>query len=335
MENYIGKICPFCKTEITEADAVKVCPACDIPHHEGCWNENHGCTTFGCSQQNSVTQQVTPEPQPTAPTSICSNCGAPLGDGQAFCPQCGTPKAAAPKPNLCRNCGAPLGDGQAFCPSCGYRAAAVVDTSSNSAIDQFNNSINQQKKKSKSLPIVIAAVLGIVVLIGIVGGTLSKEKQAEDDRKQTQAAVDDYLEDAEAFYTAILASGSTMEDIGNEMKTSWSAYVNSKYYNGKRYYSVDSAIAAAQLYVYSDITAVKNANSNIETLYKQLLTVPDTSNQQLQEIKDTVKETYQAYQDMYDCVISPSGNYNSWTSEFKTTDSELADAIGDLGMLLE
>lgn len=42
MENYIGKICPFCKTEITEADTVKVCPACNIPHHESCWQENHG-----------------------------------------------------------------------------------------------------------------------------------------------------------------------------------------------------------------------------------------------------------------------------------------------------
>ena len=42
MENYIGKICPFCKTEIKEGDTVKVCPACNIPHHESCWEENKG-----------------------------------------------------------------------------------------------------------------------------------------------------------------------------------------------------------------------------------------------------------------------------------------------------
>lgn len=98
MENYIGKICPFCKTEITEADTVKVCPACGIPHHEGCWEENHGCTTFGCSEQHYDAQH-------TNPTDVCTNCGAPLGDGQAFCPKCGTPKAAAPKKNICGKCG--------------------------------------------------------------------------------------------------------------------------------------------------------------------------------------------------------------------------------------
>ena len=83
MENYVGKICPFCKTEIKEADAVMVCPACGIAHHAECWNENKGCTTFGCSQQHYEAQQ-------TNPSAVCSNCGAPLGDSQAFCPACGT-----------------------------------------------------------------------------------------------------------------------------------------------------------------------------------------------------------------------------------------------------
>ena len=30
MEDYVGKICPFCKTEIKEGDSVKVCPACGM-----------------------------------------------------------------------------------------------------------------------------------------------------------------------------------------------------------------------------------------------------------------------------------------------------------------
>ena len=92
MEETTGKICPFCKTEIKEGDAVKMCPECGIPHHEACWEENKGCTTFGCSQQHY-------EEQHTNPTDVCQNCGAPLGDGQEFCPKCGTPKNA-PKKNV-------------------------------------------------------------------------------------------------------------------------------------------------------------------------------------------------------------------------------------------
>ena len=90
MENYIGKICPYCKTEIKEGEAVKVCPACGIAHHESCWEENHGCTTFGCSQQNSV--------QPQAAKAFCVKCGAELPAGSSFCVQCGTPVSPAPTP---------------------------------------------------------------------------------------------------------------------------------------------------------------------------------------------------------------------------------------------
>ena len=159
MENYIGKICPFCKTEITENDTVKVCPACGIPHHEGCWEENHGCTTFGCSEQHY-------EAQHTNPTDVCANCGAPLGDGQAFCPKCGTPKAAAPKKNVCGKCGNELADGQEFCPKCGQRAGLVIDSGVSSAINQFNAGIDKsnEAKKKKPIKAIIAAVAAVAVI---------------------------------------------------------------------------------------------------------------------------------------------------------------------------
>ena len=40
MDEYVGKICPYCKTEIKEGEDVKVCPECGIPHHAACWEEN-------------------------------------------------------------------------------------------------------------------------------------------------------------------------------------------------------------------------------------------------------------------------------------------------------
>lgn len=159
MENYIGKICPFCKTEIKEGDAVKVCPSCGIPHHEGCWEENKGCTTFGCAEQHY-------EAQGTNPTDVCSNCGATLGDGQQFCPKCGTAKNA-PKKNVCGKCGAELQDGQEFCPKCGQKAGLALDQDVNSAINQFNAGVNKsnEAKKKKPMKIIIAAVAVVVVAI--------------------------------------------------------------------------------------------------------------------------------------------------------------------------
>lgn len=159
MENHLGKICPYCKTPITIYDTVKECPACGIPHHENCWNENHGCTTFGCSQQNYQAQN-------TNPTSVCSNCGAPMGDGQAFCTKCGTAKAAAPKKNFCTSCGNELAEGQSFCPNCGQRAGLAVDNTAAAAISQFNANIQQQKSKKKlTLPIILGGVAVVILVL--------------------------------------------------------------------------------------------------------------------------------------------------------------------------
>lgn len=158
MENYVGKICPFCKTEIKETDTVKVCPACGIPHHVGCWEENHGCTTFGCSEQHY-------EAQHTNPTDVCTNCGAPLGDGQNFCPKCGTPKAAAPKKNICGKCGNELQDGQEFCPKCGQKAGLAMAPEVNTAINQFNANVQKKSKKSVKLPIILGVIATVVIAL--------------------------------------------------------------------------------------------------------------------------------------------------------------------------
>ena len=125
MENYIGKTCPYCKTEIKEGEEIKVCPACGIPHHAGCWEENKGCTTFGCSEQHY-------EEQGTNPSAVCSNCGATLEDGQEFCPKCGTKKEELTK-NICGKCGAELLEGQEFCGKCGTKAGVKISSETNAA----------------------------------------------------------------------------------------------------------------------------------------------------------------------------------------------------------
>lgn len=332
-EKTIGKVCPFCKTEIKDGDEVILCPACGIPHHKGCWEENKGCTTFGCKEQHY-------EAQGTNPTDVCPKCGATLGDGQMFCPKCGTPKGGV-KSNVCGKCGAELQEGQEFCPKCGQKAGLIVDTNVNSAISQFNNNLNKtnekKKKKSKVLPIVLAIVLLVVGVGGYFTYSIIQEKKAEEATAAMEASINEYKETATSLYSSVLISGSNMETIGNAIQSAWKKYINSSYgtyYNGTYIYSVDSAVSAAQDEQSSKISAVRSSDSSISSLYKSLLTIPDANNQELQEIKDAVKELYDAYQDMYDCVISPTGNYSSWTSDFSNTDSALSKAIGNLGDLV-
>src|SRR6185437_7006266 len=43
--------CPYCRTAFEQPELVKIyCPGCGMPHHEDCFEENGGCTVFGCSR---------------------------------------------------------------------------------------------------------------------------------------------------------------------------------------------------------------------------------------------------------------------------------------------
>ena len=113
MKDYIGKVCPFCRTEFTEEDDVVVCSDCDMPHHRACWIANKGCTTFGCQGSVEGISFDEEEPADDGPKyevrddaalmvidtpKNCRKCGAELAAGSLFCSKCGTPvHASGPK----------------------------------------------------------------------------------------------------------------------------------------------------------------------------------------------------------------------------------------------
>ncbi len=52
--------CPYCLTELEPGgEDVISCPDCGTPTHKECWDENGGCTVFGCAQAPSDEPKVT------------------------------------------------------------------------------------------------------------------------------------------------------------------------------------------------------------------------------------------------------------------------------------
>lgn len=44
-------VCPYCRMPFDESGPAKIyCTACGVPHHEDCYQENGGCTVFGCAR---------------------------------------------------------------------------------------------------------------------------------------------------------------------------------------------------------------------------------------------------------------------------------------------
>lgn len=146
--------------------------------------------------------QTSGEAQPSetgAAGEVCRHCGAAWTPGQAFCANCGAPKAdpvpvgaasADATAPTCPNCGTLLQEGQKFCPGCGQMLGAADPAGSFNTGNPMNpmnpanpmnpenpmnpaNSMNPTampygapgipKRKSKALPLMIVAV--VVVLI--------------------------------------------------------------------------------------------------------------------------------------------------------------------------
>ena len=76
-------ICPYCRGAIEPDEPQSVlCPGCGTPHHGDCFEENGGCTVFGCT--------AAPAPEPKL------SIGAP--DLQASAITASAPSPAAPPP---------------------------------------------------------------------------------------------------------------------------------------------------------------------------------------------------------------------------------------------
>jgi TM2 domain-containing membrane protein YozV len=44
-------VCPYCRAPFDESNPPKIfCTACGVPHHEDCYQDNGGCTVFGCAR---------------------------------------------------------------------------------------------------------------------------------------------------------------------------------------------------------------------------------------------------------------------------------------------
>ncbi|MCB0724207.1 MAG: hypothetical protein KDC73_05855 [Ignavibacteriae bacterium] len=52
-----NKICPYCQTNIKDGAEYTICAECGTPHHRECWNENRGCTTFGCKENPDIKKE--------------------------------------------------------------------------------------------------------------------------------------------------------------------------------------------------------------------------------------------------------------------------------------
>lgn len=218
------------------------------------------------------------------------------------------------KKKFCENCGQPLESDQDVCLSCGSKLEKPVE----------------KKSKNKKVAIIVAVVVSILLVAGIALGVILKIKNDEIKKQEAlQEAVKQYKEDAYLFNLSMLISLADIETVGNDISSYWKDYI----YN-KKYLSVDDAVQSALNKNKSLIETINKNKITIESDYKKLLSLPDENDSELIEIKAKIKELYSEYYDFYDIVITPTGNYNSFRTEFTSHDGSAIKKYDELNTLL-
>lgn len=243
----------------------------------------------------------------------CSNCGATLAPGQAFCASCGTPAPAptptpveAPSANVCSNCGSELPMDADFCSNCGHRKETVAPET-NPAIAQYNSTVAAPKnnKKKKNISVVAGVVAILAIIIGVLVSNSIKEQKIAEARAE-------YIENAEEFCSLSLTAGSNLEDIADTVQSYWYNAIWKDYYNG----NINTAIARALSDKSSAVSTALIYDSQMKSLYNQLRYIPEglEDDYTIKELNQAIKNLYNVYTDYYDFATDPSGSYNSFSA---------------------
>jgi TM2 domain-containing membrane protein YozV len=156
-------VCPYCRMPFDETSPPKTyCTACGVPHHEDCYQENGGCTVFGCSRA--------PADDPKLQVSYSDLNAAAAASGQAAYPVQAQP-AAAMNPAPLRYGTGPLGLSQP--------APAAPTLSPSAAVPSLPDYVQQayaqsRQPKSRSTYIVLGIFLGALGIHNFYAGYVGR-----------------------------------------------------------------------------------------------------------------------------------------------------------------
>lgn len=271
----------------------------------------------------------------------CKNCGKDVSDRAKVCLHCGTQliedEVTQPQPIICEECGAEIPQGADSCPNCG--CPVPVDGEENTEAPQKVEltSVKIPKLDQRKKKIVVGSIIGVIVLIAAISLIISQMRQAT--AAQLSA---DYSENISTVSAAILSSAIQTEEAGNLIHDVWYNCIfeendpeTNEYTRPNGYYLDDFNDALANLFsdetFSQQLSSIKNDQETVTDLMRKMSDPPE----EFEDAYEALRELFDAYTEFTNLVINPSGNLQTFTSNFNDADSALLNCYNAMSLYID
>lgn len=255
----------------------------------------------------------------------CPGCGKEISDKTGACIHCGAVIERLPESKRCPECGAIAEEGAALCGKCGYPFEKTTDAES-----EKKAAVGPHRESSGALVKALIAVIALVALL-VASYLVYENIQAQNKEKQMAEARASYASKYEAVAYSMLEGAVTAEECGNLIKSVWYNTIfeeedeeTDKFTQIKGKFNEDFNTSIAALFADDDfskkVAAVESNKAAVDSMMKDLRNPPD----EWKEAYDELKEYYDAYADLIKMAVSPSGSLQTYSEDFRETDSEAA-----------
>lgn len=183
----------------------------------------------------------------------------------------------------------------------------------------------------------ILALIAIVCVVKVTNQKKAEEAAATEEAARVQA-VNDYASNLELASFTMLTGASTAEEAGTLIHDVWYDTIFDEHNaDTSKYTSANSDFNDSLSKLFSDeefqdkIASIKSNQDTVKELMQELTNPPA----EYEEAYNTLKDYYDAYLELTNLAISPSGSLQSYTDDFNEADSNVLKYYNAMDVYIE
>lgn len=251
---------------------------------------------------------------------LCPCCGEQISEHAKKCIHCGYVLLEEPK-RTCPECGAEIEENASVCAKCGYPIEPIEEEHEPQKVEIAKVSMRVDKKKVTKYVAITVAVVAVIVAI-VLGVSASKKAKA-------QEALESYSESFDSCIYSMYIGAIQAERAGGLIHDVWYNTIyeerdsnTDKFTRSSGHWNSDFNTSLSALFsdssFKSDISSIKSSQDTVAALMKELNNPPD----EYADAYEALRDLYEAYCDLTECAVNPSGNLQTYTSTFNAADSD-------------